>query len=310
LCDNALSEKLHDDSSLLDAANCRQQSLRTKYSQELAYHHPQVKLPPRLEEKSKKEQIQRCCSRLKSYPATVDALIRALATIIGNPSVSKYRRIDQTNPGYQHSLAAAPGLEPFLQALGFVPMMPQILFLPQVNRDLLEIALNTLKRTTMTREYQLAKSELSFAREVAALLSTTVERRLLLSRVPMEPSEGRSAVIMIQLPAEKTLTRRFEGDDTLQDVLNWLGGMVGTLFLDELVLTQQWSLVDVNLIGSIPVNCDSASARHQTLQFLGFWPSGRLQLRPSSTEWMERKSSPAVVSGASRTLASAASETI
>merc|ERR1719263_2159304 len=100
-----------------------------------------------------------------------------------------------------------------------------------------------------------------------------------------------------------TLSRRFDGDDTLLDVLNWLGGTAGTAILEKLIHNRQWSLVDVNRQGQFPLDCEAN--RRKTLQHLGFWPSGRLALRPSSAEWTMQGSSSRMEIGASRGLGSA-----
>ena len=281
-----------NNNGLDNAASCRQQALN-RSSRKLAHHHPNVKTPQRLEEKSKEEQIRRSCDRFKSYPTTVDTLIRALSTISSNPVEGKYRRIDQTNPGYQRSLANVPGAEQLLLALGFTPINSQTLYLHRVNRQLLSLALTTLEQTKETPEYQQGKKELLFSKEVTAQLHATPteveqrERMEMSSKLPREAPLSRGTVIMIQLNDNDNtmLSRRFDGDDTFADVLNWLGGTVGFTFLDKLCTTRQWSLVDVNRQGHVPIDCEAN--RSKTLQHLGFWPSGRLALRPSSTEWIE-----------------------
>lgn len=301
-------------SSNSDSATCRQHAL-ARSGRKLARHHPGVKLPPRLEDKSKEEQIRRCCDRFRSYPSTVDTLIRALSTILRNPAERKYRRIHQANPGYQRSLAKVPGAEQLLMALGFTQTSSQTMFLSEVDRELLPLALSILEHTKETLEYQEAKKEQLFAKDVTALLGVTPsveeqsKREGLLSQLPREPSQGRSAVMTIHLGDNDntTLTRRFDGDDTLQDVLNWFGGNKETAFLEKLVQTRQWSLVDVNRQGQVPIDCQGNAQK--TLQHLGFWPSGRLALRPSSSEWIEGVSSN-VEMGASRGLGSAPSETL
>ena len=282
----------NNDNGLDNVASCRQQAL-SRSSRKLAHHHPNVKTPQRFEEKSKEEQIQRCCDRFKSYPTTVDTLIRALSTISRNPLEGKYRRIEQTNPGYQRSLANVPGAEQLLLALGFAPVNSQTLYLHRVNRQLLSLALSTLEQTKETPEYQQSKKELVFSKEVTAQLRATPtedqqrERMEMLSKLPREPPLSRGAVIMIQLnDNDNTLvSRRFDGDDTFADVLNWVGGTVGSTFLGKLYTTRQWSLVDVNRQGNVPIDCQAS--RSKTLQHLGFWPSGRLDLRPSTTDWIQ-----------------------
>lgn len=279
----------------------------------MARHHPNVRVPPRLEEKPKEEQIRRCADRIKSHPSAVDTLYRALSTIINNPMDRKYRRIDQSNTGYQRSLAKVPGAEQMLLALGFTQVNSKTLFLGKVNRDLLHVALSILEQTKESAEYQQVKKEQLFAREVTTKVRAApneqeqVKRQELLSMLPKEPAPGRCAILMIQLGDHDstTLTRRFDGDDTLQDVLHWLGGTAGTVFLDKLYTSREWSMVDVNRQGSVPLDCSVNS--QNTLQHLGFWPSGRLALRPSAAEWM-MGASVNVEMGASRGLGSAPSD--
>ena len=75
--------------------------------------------------------------------------------------------------------------------------------------------------------------------------------------------------------------RRFDGDDQVKDVLNWIGGH-GTLLRTKL-LSREWCVVDLNRYPSAPIAFDSDLEK--TLQFIGFWPSGKLELRPSDDCW-------------------------
>ena len=289
-----------NNSSTTTTTNCRQQAALSRSSRKLEQHHPNVKLPKRLEEKSKEEQILRSCDRFKSYPTTVDTLIRTLTTISNHPHERKYRHINKTNKGYQRSLANVPGAEQLLVALGFTPYSNNnTLYLPRVDQELVLFALNVLEQTRATREYQHAKRQQVFSKEVAAQLramptATTEEqtkRHQLLSKLPKEPSSRtHGSVIMIQLndnistdTSSTMITRRFDSDDTLDDVLNWIGGTVGSVFVDKLSNSQEWSLVDVNRYGpKVPIDCFNEYNRQKTLQHLGFWPSGRLALHPTS----------------------------
>lgn len=286
-----------------EAATCRQEALQ-RSNRNLSNHHPNVKLPPRLEEKSKEEQIQRCCARFKSQPKTVDTLIRSIFIISENPLKRKYRRIDRANPGYQRTLAEVPGAEQLLRTLGFVRRDSQTLVLDKVDKSLMQHALQTLEATKVSTEYQQAKTEQEFAKDVIHHLKVTptdaelFQRQALLSKVPQEPPKGRAAVMMIHLGDSRLLTRRFDGDDTLQDVLHWLGGTAGVVFYDQ-VSSGKWSLVDVNRHGGVPLDCQTSG--HKTLQHLGFWPSGRLVLRPSAILTISQK----VELGESRGLGSA-----
>lgn len=296
--------------------------LSSKNVYSLARHHPNVKLPPRLEDKSKREQIERCCDRFKSYPAAVDTMLKTLATILSNPLEKKYRIIDKANRGYRRSLANVPGTEQLLRAINFIPRGNSAnsnqLVLHSLDHRLLQTAVHCLEYIKCTQEYKQTKTELEFGKEMSKILSTVPsetelhEREKLLSKCPKEADEGRGALIDVVVPTSDnysadrraTFRRRFDGDDTLQDVLNWLGGEAGTIFVHNL-RNRRWSIVDMNRYPrDIPIDCDGDTSTNRTLQCLGFWPSGRLILRPSSQEWMGRSLRAELMMGESRGLAS------
>ena len=292
----------HDASSSSSSAssilNCRQQA-------KLMHHHPGVKLPPRLEDKPKTEQIERSCDRFKSYPKAVDTLYKTLMMISQFPNERKYRVVDKSKPGYQRSLAHVHGIEQLLRSINFSSRNSHspLLVLDNLDLDLIQIALTSLENTKQTKEYNQAKTELEFAKEMYHQLhivhpaqSELMERKSLLAKCPKEPSKGRGAVIKIMIPtsagvdsttATTTMERRFDGDDTLEDVLNWFGGQLGTTFKENLQ-NRKWSLVDINRRSSTTSMIDCSNEvknQQQTLQYLGFWPSARLALRPSTVEW-------------------------
>lgn len=286
-----------------NSATCRQQVSLRKSQQQLSRHHPHVKLPPRLEDKSKQEQIRRCTDRFQSYPSTVDTLLRALTTILQHPTDTKYRRIDTRNAGYQKSLASVPGAEPLLMALGFERRSDHTLVMPSIHLELLQMAIETLQQTKrVSPAYQHAKAQQILAHNMTHHLTKVptpeeLERRQeLLAQVPREPPAGRSAVLMIQWgrggdsTSGTTLQRRFDGDDTWGDVLHWLAGSTSGEVWNKLVTTQEWSLVDVNRpAASSIIDASSPKGHSKTLQHLGFWPSGRLQLVPTTATTMPAK---------------------
>ena len=271
-------------------SSCRQQTALVRSGRKLSQYHPGIVLPPRLEEQSIHEQLRRCCDRMQSYPKAVDTLYRSLSTIINHPHEPTFRRIDTTSPGYQRALANVPGAEQLFRTLGFAATNnAQALVLTSLNPDNFRLALEMLEQTKESAAYQVAKRKEAFVRQVRKLLETEItheeqsKRKDLLSQVPREPGPGRAAVMIVQLlpsshPSEgAVLTRRFDGDDTLEDVLHWLGGTAGSAFYHNIVHSQEFCLVDVNRAGPVvPLDC---AHTHKTLQHLGFWPSGRLSLQ-------------------------------
>jgi len=88
----------------------------------LSIQHPDVKVPTQMKDKTKEEQILRCTKRLSTHTLAVDTLIRSLHAIRNNPSDSKYRKIDKSNPGYKRALHDVPGAHDLLLAVNFRPI--------------------------------------------------------------------------------------------------------------------------------------------------------------------------------------------
>jgi hypothetical protein len=257
----------------------------------LSTHHPQVKLIPKLQDKTKEEQILRCADRLKASHQAVDTLYRALTAVQKNSNNPKFRKIDKNTVGYQKSVATAPGAEDLLAAMNYRPQGTHTLVLDRAMVDpaLLYLGVSALEQTKLTPEYQQSKAKGVFSktvREIQQLADTSeaeaIARAALMAKCPTEPAEGRGALIQV-IVAEDTLRRRFDGDDTLQDVLNWLGSH-GT-DIPVKILSREWCLVDLNRYPAIPMDC--AVNKGHTIQFIGCWPSGKLEVLPSTEEWRE-----------------------
>jgi len=83
------------------------------------------------------------------------------------------------------------------------------------------------------------------------------------------------------------VSRRFDGDDTLEDVLNWLGGCYGTELLEKIRgSSREWCLCDLNRYPCSPIDVEKHSRK--TLQYLGLFPSGKLGVRLSGDAWRDR----------------------
>jgi len=92
--------------------------------------------------------------------------------------------------------------------------------------------------------------------------------------------------MQVKLCPGQTIRRRFDRDDTLSDVLHWLSGH--GLVIPDQILSRNWSLVDLNRYPAVPVDCGSHLSH--TLQHIGCWQSGKLEVVPSSEGWMQHKS--------------------
>lgn len=254
-------------------------------SDTLATHHPNVTIPLPLDRKSKEEQILRSADRLKSNSMAVDTLYKTLVTIQANPNVEKYRRIDTNNPGYQRSVAGAPGSTALLKSMGF-QNEGAVLRLPREHVDsaVLYLGISALEQVKLKGEYKENKAMLKFEKDFAAIIvesnSSTEEsiaRSNYMQQLPSEPAAGTGALLQVKITNSTTYKRRFDGDDTLQDVLHWLGGHAPGILTN--LIANEWSLMDLNRYPATPIDVTS---NNRTLQAIGCWPSGKLEILPSS----------------------------
>jgi len=322
----------------------KQQPIQITSSAILRAHHPDVKLIPKLSDKSVEERILRTADRMKSFPAAVDTLHKALTAVQNDPDSDKFRRIDTTSAGYQRSVAPATGAADFLATMGFQQQHQQqkhylVLHRPLYDPALIYLGISALQQTRLTPEYVTAKQELVFVKEVQAMMLNNNNNKNLSAeekqkraawrqQCPKEPAPGRGALMQIEFlgsgsgislvatddppptttTTTTTLRRRFDGDDTLQDVVHWLGATMGKTLLERLE-SGAWCLTDLNRAGAgaVPVPLDLTRLGHHTLQYIGCWPSGRLQVRPTATTTMDADSATTLLGGESRGLASGAS---
>merc|ERR1719329_923694 len=87
-------------------ANAPAASAKSRRSTSPLSSHPNVKVPDKLSNKSKEEQILRTADRLKTSPQALDTLYKTLKTL-------------QSTAGYQKNLGKAPGAEDLLLAMNF-----------------------------------------------------------------------------------------------------------------------------------------------------------------------------------------------
>lgn len=276
----------------------------------VSHAHPNVKLPSQFKDKTKEEQVLRCADRLKSYPLAVDTLYRALTALQKDPSNEKYRKIDKTTPGYKRSLENVPGGEALLLAMNFHSRGAYSLVLERqwADQALLYLGISALEGAKQSSEYIEAKAKLAFVKEVKQLSSDSseaeaVRRAEYMAKCPSEPSGGSGALMQVVI-VEDTFRRKFDGDDVLRDVLNWIGGHGSVI--PEKILSREWCLVDINRYPIAPIDCELNIDK--TLQFIGCWPSGRLELRASSEAWKEEGNKGQVLMGSSRGLGAAPTE--
>jgi hypothetical protein len=271
-------------SSRSSSTDSRQSSISLPSSGGLSTSHPDVKVIPKLQEKTKEEQVLRCADRLKSYPNAVDTLLRALLAVQNDPNNTKFRTIETNTTVFQRTLQSSPGAVDLLRAMNYYPVGGKlILDRSNVDAALLYLGTSALEQTKVTPEYRSEKAKLVFARTIEQIRqsadsseSEAIQRAALMAKCPSEPSAGRGTLVQVQM-AETTVLRRFDGDDTLEDILNWIAGH-GIAIRDKL-LSQEWQLVDLNKYPSTPLDC--RANQHHTLQYIGLFPSGKLEIVPN-----------------------------
>mmetsp|Transcript_1676 Transcript_1676/g.1994 ORF Transcript_1676/g.1994 Transcript_1676/m.1994 type:complete len:1452 (-) Transcript_1676:196-4551(-) len=269
-------------------------------STSISIAHPNTKTPALLKNKPKEEQIQRCARRLSSHAYAVDTLHRCLSQLKTHPTNPKYRTIHKENKGFKAALENVPGAEDLLKAVNFKAIRTsgrQELVLQERDLDmaLLWMAVASLETTQQTPEYKSAKQKTEFAKIVkgvhtGSVLPATlsmedelIQRANCMAQCPSEPPEGRGALLHLNMGYDDvTVSRRFDADDQLRDVMHWIGSH-GSVIPEKLT-SGEWLLVDVNKYPVIPVadfgDLDTRGGLDRTLQVLGCWPSGRLELRP------------------------------
>lgn len=252
--------------------------------------HPNVKVPKHLSQHDIQDKIIRCSQRVAPYAMAVDTLLKSLRQLQQNPTNPKYLTIDTSTDAFKRSLDV-PGALDFLRSMGyrFSYARREVLELSGSLLDpvVLHVGISALEEIQRdSKEYQKSKVELVFDKEITQVLSLgdqdmqeALARSQFLSKTPSEPAIG-GGIINVQLGSTTKIQRKFDGDDCLQDILNWLGahGSVIPVKLEQ----KEWFLVNRNHSVAIPYNV--LDLKEKTLQYIGCWPSARLAIIPFPPE--------------------------
>eukprot|EP00979_Chaetoceros_neogracilis_P003968 scaffold693_cov291-Chaetoceros_neogracile.AAC.2 len=233
-------------------------SSSSKKSNSIMALHPNVKIPSKMKDKSKEEQILRCSKRLAAHPLAVDTLLQALMHVRDEPYNDKYRKVDTTSQGFVTALKDKPGALDLFKAMNFTERnagtQRKDLILPKNRIDpaLLYLGISALEQIRKTEEYLYKKSLIQFQRDITNIINGSnlnanvdaeqelIKRANNLSLVPSEPSLGTGALLQVNLGPTKSnadndatvttsiekiqkISRRFDGDDTLQNIIHWIG---------------------------------------------------------------------------------------
>ena len=279
-------------------------------SKTLSQTHPNVKLPTKLQHKSKEDQILITANRVKPHVMAVDTLLRVLLSVRSSPDNIKFRIIDRTNANYVQYVRDVSGAEDLLLAMNYqrhnyATSGKNELRLERhlVDDALLYLGISALEQMRESEEYNLGKKLRTFHGEMRRigkgqqtehlqnLTESEMDVRLqYMTKCPKEPPVGRGAIMTVHLGDEREkiaggiASRRFDGDDTLVDVLHWLGGCYGDELLERL-RSREWCLCDLNRYPILPL--DVEKHQNKTLQYLGLFPSGKLGVRLSEDCWRD-----------------------
>jgi len=275
----------------MSAGNSQLTSTEAKFAAE----HPGVKIPKKLKDHSKLQQIMRCTKRLSSHALAVDTLIIALRHIRNDPDNDKYRKINKSTAGYKRVLEDKPGVMDLLKAMNFYERhatMDIVLERSSVDHALLYMGISALEEVRETEDYLSAKRQIAFLREVKKIQDganvseedEVVKRAEFISKCPAEPTGGAGALLQVKI-GEEMISRRFDGDDIVRDIVNWIGGHGSAI--PSMMLSRDWSLVDLHRYPVAEIDIELNMDR--TLQYIGCWPSGKLEIRPSTPQWKEER---------------------
>eukprot|EP00588_Corethron_pennatum_P017704 CAMPEP_0194304772 /NCGR_PEP_ID=MMETSP0171-20130528/2405_1 /TAXON_ID=218684 /ORGANISM="Corethron pennatum, Strain L29A3" /LENGTH=424 /DNA_ID=CAMNT_0039056123 /DNA_START=92 /DNA_END=1366 /DNA_ORIENTATION=- len=249
--------------------------------------HPNVTVPPPLASAPIHDQFVRCAERLASTPRALDALRRAMYTLAREPFSPTHRTIE-TGKGtmYNEILSDAPGASELLRAVGYVAVSSPTprLHLAKTDEVVLAMAVSALEEAQKSDAYIFAKKLISFAKEVQKVVQSDIDeaKKLMYSgKIPSETKfemgEGAQLVkVRVILHSDLTVTRNFDSDDTVGDMMNWVGtyspAVAGRLWEGD------WQVENITTYPPQSINCKVESK--ETLQGAGLWPSGTLRLCP------------------------------
>jgi len=175
--------------------------------------------------------IEKAASLLGSTPDALDILHASLSKALAQPNCERFRKVNVTAGIFKERVSAKnPAGVELLYAVGYTPMHGHLV-LQHHEPKLLEAATAALARTRQCEEYLMAKAASDGAtarRESLAREAEAAKARRLahLVKVPTEPaaSDGSSVcVISVRVGAgEKKATRRFDSENTLEDLDHWI----------------------------------------------------------------------------------------
>lgn len=218
--------------------------------------------------------------------AAIDTLTYVLTTLRDDPTNPKFLSLKTSNPRFKETLGrtdrAKRASEMFLFNIGFECQGEWVAIAPTFDRLRLKNAIAALHRIAKTEAYLESKRISDFNRVLEESQATADDeernRRLRFEKLlPLIPEQGAAGTTRITVDVSKgspSLTRKFHSDDTLTDVIHFVGSnrsIVATKLLDD-----SWRLIDETLLHTRKM---TKADQGKTLHALGLWPSATLRVR-------------------------------
>ena len=241
--------------------------------------HAQRSRVMRSSQLTREERIAKACNSLAPHVEAVDILCTSLAKVVKEPHKERFRKVNVQAAGpFKDKVASCPGGVELLYSVGFEPMHGHLV-LQSLQPSLLEHALACLDNARKSEAYVIAKEHRQTAIAAAAAraeaqLAAEMARAHFLAKVPPEPapenggSSSSTCVVTFTIGGERIARRKFESDNTLGDLLNYVCSLpevpVGASIKLENVTTAPFRHLDPS-----DKRCAAAS-----LYALDLWPVG------------------------------------
>lgn len=228
---------------------------------------------------TREERISKACTTLAPHVDAIDILSASLTKVTNDPVNERYRKVNVTAAGpFKEKVASAPGGVELLYSVGYEPMHGHLV-LQVLDASLLEHALACLASARTTEAYMTAKAHKASAKAAEEArkekeATALVKRAEYLSRVPSEPaaenggSVHSTCVLTFTVGGERIARRKFESDNTLEDVLNYVRSLEAVP-IDAAVKLDNVTTAPFRHLDPADKRCANAS-----LYALDLWPMG------------------------------------
>ncbi|KAG8462149.1 hypothetical protein KFE25_011599 [Diacronema lutheri] len=230
---------------------------------------------------SREATIVRSAAALATMPQSLDLLIASLSKVAASPGEARYRRVPLGNANFRAHVVDAPGGLELLHAVGY-EKRGDALVLSTADEAVLALALSALEAARGSSHYLDAKSEQLLVQALGASRDEWDQaerdrRAAAAAKVPVEPADGAAGNTLLcfhlgeKRDRSRCVWRRFESWSTLEEVCAYIESTT------PFQIGRTAELLDITL--SPPAKLQRSDGG-RTLQVLGLWPSGHIQVQP------------------------------